>query len=267
MNATEHILTKVLQCRRGDLYDRQRSMSLHEHIEVTKMMERFEDGEPLQYIIGDVDFYNVTLNVNRDVLIPRPETEILVDTIVQTYRDQEHVALLDMGTGSGCIAIALAKALPQARLFAVDISIEAIAVAQANAKANGVEDQIAFVHQDMQSFFKQFAGQIPVCDGMISNPPYIPTKELACLPVDVRQEPVIALDGGEDGLMYYHCLVHNAAQWLKSDGYCFFEIGDHQAEALQHMFDQSPLSWDVQMINDYTQTPRIVRARWKRDHG
>lgn len=262
MNPTEQILTKVLNCRRIDLYTREKDMNDRQRAIVAKMMERFEKGEPLQYILEEVTFCDVELHVNQDVLIPRFETEILAERMIAKLQRIENISILDLGTGSGNIAIALAKVLPGARILAVDISKKAIELAEKNAKRNKVEDQIAFVCEDMHVFLKDFSGQIPPFDCVVSNPPYISTKELACLPRDVRQEPITALDGGIDGCLFYHVIVKHLRSWLKTGGYCFFEIGQTQAEQITHIFQTHPVSWKVNVFQDYTQVDRIIEAQW-----
>ena len=267
MNATEQILTKILKCRRVDLYTKEREMKDFERAVATQMLERFESGEPLQYILGEIAFCDLSLKVNRNVLIPRFETEILVDRIIFTLQGLSDLTFLDLGTGSGNIAISLAKAFPNSRVFAVDISPEAVGLAKENAAGNGVEKQITFICEDMHTFLEEQAGKIAPFDCVVSNPPYISTKEIACLPPDVRQEPVLALDGGEDGCRYYRLIAPHLTSWLKMGGYCFLEIGETQKEKVAHIFEQHPESWQTNIWPDYTGADRIFQAQWIRKHG
>ena len=208
--------------------------------------KRVAAGEPLQYVLGTADFYGYTLKVDKRVLIPRPETEQVTEQAL-TYIAKD-MDVLDMCTGSGAIAIAVA-AKTQARVVAADVSADAIAVAEQNAREVGV--QVQFVQSDL---FASIEGKFDV---IISNPPYIRTDEMSTLPACVKQEPALALDGGEDGLDYYRRIVKDAP--LKEDGVLVLEIGDKQGDdvraLLQTRFAQ------VEILKDYNGLDRIAIAK------
>ena len=155
----------------------------------------------MQYICGFTEFMGLRMEVGPGVLVPRPETEVLVDLALQALSAEKkrEYFILDIGTGSGCIAIALAKMLPGCRVLSVDISEEALAFARRNAEINGVGERITFVCRDVFWFMDENQDRF---DAVISNPPYIPTFQLDKLPADVRKEPVLALDGGPDGVRF-----------------------------------------------------------------
>src|SRR5262245_346162 len=205
MSEEEQMLMEVLQCRRVDLYLERKGLNAKQKNEYEQMQRRRVAGEPLQYILGHVDFMGFKLFIDKRVLIPRPETEIMVNTAVdllhQMYSGQT-LRVLDLGTGSGNIAIALAKNFPDCEITALDISLEALDVARRNAHFQGVFNHIRFVQDSMGEFLSRQLNVPEKFDLIISNPPYIPTENLASLPKDVRHEPRIALDGGRDGLEF-----------------------------------------------------------------
>ncbi len=268
MTEEEQMLTAVLGCRRIDLVVDPQPLSDEEQNLLRLMRRRREGGEPLQYIIGHCDFMGTQLFVDERVLVPRPETEILVDTVVTMVRAAQALSkgraartlrVLDLGTGSGNIAIALAKQLEGCRVTAVDISADAIALARRNAQCNGVEENIEFVRADMNDFLKDTMAPESF-DMIISNPPYIATDQIAALPADVRREPRIALDGGADGLDFYRRIIGAAHRGLAGRGILFMEIGDGQAAGIEDIFREAPYYAHIRFQEDYTQTKRIVMA-------
>ncbi|MBI5024748.1 MAG: peptide chain release factor N(5)-glutamine methyltransferase [Candidatus Omnitrophica bacterium] len=264
MNADELLLTAVRKCRRVDLYADPRPLTPEEQQTCDAMRARYQNGEPLQYVLGECDFLGNTLAVDPSVMIPRTETEILVDTIVQKLRANKlskPCRILDLGTGSGNIAIALAKAIEGCLVTALDISEDAIAVAKRNAEVNGVAQRIEFLREDMRASLVANRAWIKNFDCIVSNPPYIKTSALAHLPADVRQEPRLALDGGSDGLRFYEAIIRRACQYLKPEGYLFFEIGDDQAAAVKAFLTQNPFYRNVCFYPDHTQTDRVVCAQ------
>jgi release factor glutamine methyltransferase len=216
----------------------------------------------LQHIVGSTSFCGFEIAVNRDVLIPRPETELLAErgwtflNQLSTINSQPSTAL-DFGTGSGCLAIALACKCPTAEVYAVDISSEALALARENAARHGAAERIRFLHGD--GFAAAPAGVR--FDLIISNPPYIPTAEIASLEPEVRDyDPRGALDGGADGLDYGRRLAAEGARFLKPHGRVMLEFGDGQAESLREILLQQ--MWIVEAIEaDYTRRPRLMVAR------
>jgi release factor glutamine methyltransferase len=221
------------------------------------LIKRRSLREPLQHIIGSTSFCGYEMRVNRDVLIPRPETELLAEagwTFLGTRSSPARV--LDFGTGSGCLAIALALKCPAARLTALDISAPAIELARGNATRHQVAERIEFLTGD---------GLAPLpldatFDLIISNPPYIPTAEIATLDPEVRDfDPAGALDGGADGLRFYELLARQATRRLRPDGKIMVEFGDGQAPAIRDLFESE--KWIVEAVReDYSQRARILIA-------
>lgn len=267
MNVDELLLSAVLKCQRVDLYADPRPLTPEEQETYDAMRVRCQNGEPLQYVLGECDFLGNTLAVNPSVLIPRPETEILVDTIIQKLQSNKlskPCRILDLGTGSGNIAIALAKAIEGCTVTALDISEEAIAVAARNAEANGVARRIEFLREDMRASLVANRAWIKNFDCIVSNPPYIKTSALEGLPPDVRQEPRLALDGGHDGLRFSETIIRRAHQYLKPEGFLFFEIGDNQAAAVKALIEKNPFYRNICFYPDHTQTDRVVCAQTTR---
>ena len=267
MNADELLLCAARKCRRVDLYADPRPLTPDEQETYGRMRARYRNGEPLQYVLGECAFLNCTLAVNPDVLIPRPETEILVDTIIQKFRSNKlskPCQVLDLGTGSGNIAIALAKGIEPCLVTALDISEDAIALAKRNAAANGVAGNVRFLREDMRASLVANRAWMKNFDCIVSNPPYIKTAALDRLPADVRQEPRLALDGGPDGLRFFEIIIRRAHQYLKPEGYLFFEIGDDEAASVKTLLTQNPFYRDICFYPDHTQTQRVVSAQTTR---
>jgi release factor glutamine methyltransferase len=258
MNEREQMLTTILDCERVDLYADKKPLTPAQEEKYMAMLKRRSLGEPLQYIIGTSGFMGLDFKVNPCVLIPRPETEILVEEAVKVLKKFKPAPrILDLGTGSGNIAVSIAKFLDQAKVVAVDISKEALKLAEENAKANNVLERIEFVYEDMKGFLeKDFAP----FDMIISNPPYIKTRDLFKLPVDVRREPELALDGGQDGLVFYRTIISRAPQLLRKNGFLFLEIGDNQDKDIKYLLDLSKNFKKVSFIKDYVGTNRVVVA-------
>jgi release factor glutamine methyltransferase len=205
------------------------------------LVRRSSAGEPLQYLTGEREFFGLRFSVDPSVLIPRPETEILVERALRLTRDGRlggRVRFLDLGTGSGCIAVALAKLLPCADGFAVDVSSAAIAVAGSNARRHAVSGRVRFVNADLMSCF----AERPLFDLVVSNPPYVGKAEMESLPPPVREhEPRLALLGGETGLEIHRRLIPEAACRLREGGHLLLELGAGQAEAVRGMLEQAGL--------------------------
>jgi release factor glutamine methyltransferase len=227
-----------------------------------ELVKRRSQREPLQHIVGSTSFCGFEIAVNREVLVPRPETELLAErgwTFLNERAGSGFCACtaMDLGTGSGCLAVALAAKCAAVEMVATDVSAEALAVARLNAARQGLESRIRFLQGD---------GFAAVPDGttfdlIISNPPYIPTGEIAFLQPEVRDfDPHRALDGGPDGLDFARRLAAEAASFLKPDGRLMTEFGDGQAEALRGMLEHQ--KWVVEAVEeDYTHRPRFMVAR------
>jgi len=212
--------------------------------------------EPIQYITGQQEFYGLVLSVTPAVLIPRPETEHLVEAVLDLLPANEPLKIADIGSGSGAIAIALAVHLPNAEITALDISTDALAVAAANAREHKVAARIKFLQSDLMSALDRQAGTF---DAIVSNPPYVSESDRDTLHPQVRDhEPAIALFAGENGLNIYHRLIPEALNALKPNGLLALEIGHGQQVAIAALLG----TWrNVSFVNDLQQVPRVALAR------
>jgi len=257
---TELLLAHALGLPRMKLYlNFERKLTDAETDTMRELVRRRSLREPLQHITGTAPFAVWEMTVNRHVLVPRPETELLAEAGWQFLSNinSPPPTALDFGTGSGCIAIALAAKRPNARVTAVDNSSEALAVAKQNAGRNGVAARIEFVQSD--GFTAIPAGSR--FNLIISNPPYIPSAEIATLQPEVRDfDPHNALDGGADGLDFYRQLAAKAPDWLAPGGKLMVEFGDGQAPTLEKLFAEQ--KWIVEAVrSDYSQRQRILIAQ------
>lgn len=221
-----------------------------------EIAEQREIRVPLQYVLEEAWFMGLKFNVRPGVLIPRPDTEILVEIALKFLEPVANPWVLDVGTGSGAIAIAIAKLRPQSRVIALDISEQALRIAQENAKLHGVFDRIQFVRSD---FLKQEPGQ--KFDALLSNPPYIPASQAPSLAPEVRMhEPKEALFGpDDDGLGFYRNLAATGYEHLGTGGFIAVEVGQGQADAVRSLFETEP--WrDLQVHYDLNKIPRVVSA-------
>lgn len=220
------------------------------------LVERRRKGEPIQYITGGCEFYGLPFRVTPDVLIPRPETEHLVETALELARSFAAPRILDVGTGSGAIAVALATYLPKAIVTATDISEAALTIARDNAARNRVVDRIRFLEGNLLA---PIAGE--EFDIIVSNPPYVPDTDRALIAVEVREhEPAVALFGGQDGLEIYRCLIPAAHAALAPGGYLAFEFGFSQAAEIQLLLTDTGFQ-NVDVIHDLQGIPRIASGR------
>lgn len=266
MTESDLMLTEILNCRRIDLITKSKTLTEEQNRRLAQMQMQRRQGRPLQYVIGHCDFMETVLAVDERVLIPRPETELLVDHALRMLHPvaKRQINVLDLGTGSGNIAIALAKSLPNSRITTVDISNGALTLAEENARINHVATRIKFVCQDMLVFLNAARVQNPTYDLIISNPPYIATGKLSTLPLDVRREPQCALDGGDDGLKFIRPIIECSHRLLAADGWLVFEIGDDQGESIEGLFTATPTYAQIHYECDYVGTKRIVSARLKK---
>lgn len=265
MKENELILTSLLNCRLVDLYIDPPVLnpSQQEHFE--NILNRRKISEPLQYILGSCEFMGLSFQVDPRVLIPRPETELLVEAVLKKVRAvlPPSVNILDVGTGSGNISVSLAKFLPEANISALDISSEALDLAEHNACRHQVSKRISFIQSDLfENIEKSFSEQ-NLFDIIVSNPPYIPSDQICKLAVEVQKEPRLALDGGEDGLNFYRAIMHDGIRFLKPGGYLFLEIGDGQREPLEEISRQKNCLEITDVIQDYRGTDRIMALRYR----
>lgn len=251
----EWLLAYVLSVKRLDLYlAYDRPLSSEELEELRPMVKRRAAHEPLQYITGETDFHHVKIKVQPGVLIPRQETEQLVNWILELHGDKESLKVLDVGTGSGCIPVALKHARPTWNIFATDISEEAISIAKENAEYN--ETHISF-HQD--DLFHPESLIDHKFDLIISNPPYIHPNEKNSLDDEVKNfEPELALFC-ESTQKMYQALEDLCSVYLQTNGTVFLELHeDHSQEAL-HIFQEG--NWEAIVKNDYSEKPRFLKAK------
>ena len=195
-------------------------------------IDRLVNNEPIQYILNRQDFMGLNLYVDSNVLIPQPDTEILVEEVIALANEKENLKILDMCTGSGAIAISLEKNIKNSNVYATDISENALEIAKDNSLKNITD--ITFIHSDVFENVKENE-----FDFIVSNPPYIETDVIKTLSKEVQNEPHIALDGGEDGLYFYRKISKEAFDFLKQDGYLAFEIGYNQREAVENLLREN----------------------------
>lgn len=224
------------------------------------LLRRRAAREPLQYLLGTQEFRGLDIAVTPDVLIPRPETELLVEEALRAVADCDEPAIADVGTGSGCIAVALARAQRDATVYALDISAPALAVARGNAIRHGTRDRIRFLRADLLGAFCDAAAGI--FDVIVSNPPYIPEQELEGLQPEVAlYEPRVALAAGQDGLALYRRLLREAPPMLKPGGYLIMELGCGQADAVKRLALQGGAFGSVECRKDAAGIERVFVAR------
>ena len=228
--------------------------------------ERFESlvsrrlrAEPVAYMTGTQEFWSLDFRVTPDVLIPRPETEHLVETVVEFLASRPGPCrVLEIGTGSGAIAVCLARECAEAEIWATDVSAPALDVARDNASRHGVEGKIRWLRGDL---FAPVHGLTERFDVLVSNPPYVPSGEIGGLQRDVRDwEPVLALDGGADGMDFYRRFVREGARHLREGGLLAVETGAEQGGAVSRLFDAEAGFHRVRVRRDYAGLPRVVTA-------
>lgn len=222
------------------------------------LIQKRQQGFPLAYLTGKKEFWSLSFSVNTDVLIPRPETELIVEKTI-TFSSNTGT-LVDIGTGSGCIALSLAKELPETRIIATDISNKALETALLNAKSFGLK-KIEFYRGNLLAPLKKLKLENN-CDVLLSNPPYVSEEEWQGLSVQITQhEPKEALVSGQTGLECIEELIHHSPQYLKTGGFLIFEFGAEQKEKILSQFGQK---WtDVHIYNDLYGIPRVVVAKKK----
>lgn len=222
----------------------------------SRQMERRRQGEPIAYLTGKKEFWSLSFEVGREVLIPRPETECLIEELLRFYRPPgEGLRILDIGTGSGAIGVVLARELPASRVGATDISAGALSVACRNALLHGVAGRMAFFHGDL---FEAVSGTFDI---LCSNPPYIPDLEYGLLPAGIRDfEPREALIAGPDGMDFYRRIIREGAERLKAGGRIFLEIGDGQRDRVAELFQNGGGYEEISFRKDYGGMDRVVSA-------
>jgi release factor glutamine methyltransferase len=240
----------------AQLADPNRALTPAQQAAYDALIQRRRASEPIQYITGEQEFYGLALGVTPAVLIPRPETEQLVEAVLAELDGARPLRILDVGTGSGAIAIALAHHLPHASVTAVDLSSAALEVAASNAARHALTDRIRFIQSDLLA---ALSPDEPPFDLIVSNPPYVPTGDRAGLHPQVRDhEPASALFAGPDGLDIYRRLIPQARAALRPDGLLALEIGHNQREAIASLLS----GWNqLRFLDDLQQIPRVAIAR------
>ena len=259
MNEAELLFTDILKCGRPSLYlDKGISLNKAQSSFISDALNRRIQGEPIQYILGKAEFMGLEFKVTPDVLIPRPETEILVEKAIEIVYSSGFMvcSILDVGTGSGCIAVSLAKFIKDAKVTAVDISGPALQIAEQNAISNNV--RVNFLESDLFSSCELRAMSYEL---IVSNPPYIPTQGIGALQPEIKYEPRLALDGGRDGLDFYRRIINNAHIYLKENGLLIMEIGFNQKEAVKNIFKVCGYFEIIDEVKDYNNINRIIIAK------
>ncbi len=218
-----------------------------------KNIKKLIAGEPLQYITGKQEFMKLNFLVNKNVLIPRQDTEILVEEVISISKNIPNPIILDLCTGSGAIAISLAKYIKNTKIYATDISEKAIEIAEKNAEFNGVINNIEFIESDLFTRLKNLKFDI-----IVSNPPYIEERELKKLPKDVQNEPQIALNGGKDGLKFYREILENGYKFLNRQGYLCLEIGYNQKQSVLKILQEQRRYINTYTKKDLCENDRII---------
>lgn len=258
--SAELLLGHVLGLDRLSLYlNAERPLKAGELEGFSKCLERRLRGEPVQYITGTQEFWSLALTVTPDVLIPRPETELLVEALLDFARETgaDQLRLMDVGTGSGAIAIAAACELPKAVVVAGDFSLAALEVARENARRHHVCERMLFLCTDL------FCGLgRTLFDAVVTNPPYVKSSDFSLLPREICEyEPRHALDGGEDGLQSIRAIIDQAPDFLRSGGILALEMGAGQAEAVSGLVSRTNRYRERHILKDYSAIDRVLVAQ------
>lgn len=255
------LLAHVLNCSRMQLYTGfDKPLGEPELAAYRALIKRRLGGESVSYLLGEQEFWGLTFHVDEHVLVPRPDTETLIEVTRALRADRSAPCrILDLCTGSGAIAIALAKELPAATVVATDLSVEAVAIAKKNAKRNAVEDRVDVRAGDL---FAPVAQESVQFDIIVSNPPYIASAVIPTLSAEVRREPVLALDGGPDGLAFYRRICGESRGHLVPGGWLVVEHGYDQADAVRALFEQAEFV-NIELTHDLGKNPRITRGQMR----
>lgn len=264
--AAEVLLADLLRMPRAQLYlEAQRLLCADQYASYVARIRRRQVGEPVQYITGRQEFWSLEFEVNRHVLIPRPESELLVEHGIRLLRRARPIqtwsslSLLDVGTGSGNLAISLARAFPESRVWAVDRTMAALHVARRNAQRLGVAKRLRWLQGDLLTAFQYSIHRFALC---VSNLPYVTTAEWGQLPREIREhEPPGALRGGEDGLEFIRHLILSSPDVLAAGGGLLLEIGWKQAAMVVRMLRQTERFQEVEVYRDFGGIERVVWAQ------
>jgi len=248
----EILLRHVLKIDRATMFSNlENILDSKQENDIAELVQRRLANEPLSYITGTREFYSLDFQITSDVLIPRQETETLVDEVIKIAKENP-LKIVDVGTGSGAIAIALAVNLPLAKIIATDISVDALHVAESNTKMNDVFSRINLKQGNLLDVLDEKV------DVIVSNPPYIPSDQIEHLQPEVKKEPHIALDGGSDGLEYIRKLIGNCSEKLNNNGHIFIEIDPSQSEEVLKIADTHFPDARTAIIKDLSQNNRVL---------
>jgi len=252
----ELLLADILNCKRLDLYlSFERPLSEDEVQKYREHIKRRGIFEPLQYVIGKVEFYGLELKVNPSVLIPRPETELMVENILNQFPKDEKLIILDIGSGSGNIALALAVNLPSSKIVSTDVSEEALLVAKENSERHKVSERIKFVKHNI---LKNDLSSFPMFDTVVSNPPYVSKESYSTLQKEIKNfEPAIAVTDESDGYTFYREISAKASAKLKENGKLFFEVAQGQSEEVVKIMTKNNFK-NIEIIKDYQNIDRVI---------
>ncbi len=260
----ELLLSGFLNCARMDLYMERVSLDETQKEKFYRLVKERSRKVPLQILLGNTRFMDWPFLVEGGVFIPRPETEILVETayrIINDYFSRREIKILDLGTGTGNIAASLAKKFSQAKVYAVDKSSRAILLAQKNARILKVDEQVYFRQGDLFTSLSE-EDCLDKFSLVISNPPYIPAGMLSYLPPEVKNfDPVLSLDGGEDGLLFYRRILSESGRYLADKAFLIMEIGENQAGEIKNIVGASGKFKFCELIRDYQDKERVVVIR------
>lgn len=272
---SELLLCHLLNSPPAELYLNTAILNSIQVNALASLLEKRKKGLPVQYIVGRTEFMGLEFIVNPAVFIPRPETELLVETVLKTvnrlslspndtaFSLSRHGQkngikhILDIGTGCGNIAISLTKYLSRCKIIATDTSSDALSVARKNARLHKVQNRVTFLKGDLFETFSDKQNWLSF-EAIVSNPPYIPSSELKSLPLEVKHEPEVALSAGEDGLDYYRRIIAEAAQYLVKDGYLIMEIGFGQLEKIKEIITSLGQLKLGEVVKDYSGIERVV---------
>ena len=252
----ELLLAEILNCKRLDLYLAfERPLSEDEVQKYRENIKRRGNFEPLQYIIGKVEFYGLEFKVSPSVLIPRPETELMVENILHQSPKDEKLIILDIGSGSGNIAIALAVNLPSSKIVSTEVSEESLLVAKENSVRHKVSERIKFVKHNI---LKNDLSSFPMFDIVVSNPPYVSKESYSTLQKEIKNfEPLIAVTDEGDGYTFYREISAKASVKLKENGKLFFEVAHGQSEEVVEIMTKNNFK-NIEIIKDYQNIDRVI---------
>ena len=249
---SEILLSKILNKSREEILTNLDQRINRKNITIfRKFLKRRSQNEPIAYILGEKEFWSKKFDVNKNTLIPRPETELLVDKLTQIYKDRK-IKILDIGTGSGCIIISLLSSLIKSTGIGIDISKEAILVAKKNSYKHNLSKRVRFLNKSLESlFYKKF-------DLIVSNPPYIESKDIKNLSNDIKKyEPIMALDGGNDGLDLIKKVIYKSKNILKINGMLALEIGNGQYNKVSQILKLNKFR-EKSLVRDYKDNIRCI---------